>query len=635
MLKKNKKTKSKKNKKQKDNLTVVGTVGNRDLIYPDAFIEREDYMYLGFERYVRTMGITVISSTYVGMFDPVFKELGMFIDSTSYISRINNRDAINELMHEIGVVGSNERLAEKRGTRDYAAMKMRESLEEMQMLIQTDQERLFYVRKYFKIWGRSKEDLDYNTNVFLTKIEGMSIDARPFVLNQAVSFLSTLPSSYIMKTDKQFKRNFTTAGIAGMLPTGYNGVNHPDGIYLGNTLDTGDYIKYNFFYGKDGITNPMSIIFGKKGSGKSVLEQLIGLRSAANNEWVYYFDIEGEYEESVDKQGGDIVRVRPGEKTGINPMDLNETFDENTGERYVDIHEKVSDIRSNLNVFVSKYRLSKPYLDGKEITILEEVCRHLYTSRDITSDPDSLYEEKPDEKIDDDTYVLSKVKKKMPIFSDLRDELYKHDATNELADLMKIITGDGSLSIFDCHTTIDLKDGRPTCFSFKGLKDDFAKLYSILSIMDFLWSVLGKWEYADIKKKILMDEVWFFLIMVAVITKMENFIRRGRKYLISLIMATHLIYDFIKSISKSASNGESSAKSLLDLCETKFILGNTPEVVSEIVDYFKLPPGLKGEISSFKEGQCILLNSQMRTAMKVKLFDFEKDYMKSKSKKAV
>lgn len=626
--KKKEKIKKKKQGKLDDNLTVVGTVGNRDLIYPDAFIEREDYLYLGFQRYVRVFGMTVIASTHVGMFDPVFKKFGEFVDSTSYISRIGNREAIAQLRDQIAVVGSNERLAKKRGTVDYGAEKMRASLEEMQMLVQTDKERLFYVRKFFKIWGRTKEELDYNSNTFLTELEGMSMDARVFILNQTEAFLSTLPSSYLMPTKNQFKRNFTTAGIAGILPTGYNGVNHPGGIYLGHTLDTGDYVKYNFFHGKDGLTNPMAIILGKKGSGKSVLEQLLGLRSAAKKDWVFYFDIEGEYEESVRKMDGKIVRFRPGQKTGINPLDLNETFDEDTGERYVDIHEKITDVRENLNVFVSKYRPSLPYLDGKEITVLEEVIRECYEIRKITSDPDSLYEESDAYIESEDGYIISRVKKRMPIYSELREKLTKYEATRDLAELMKIITGNGSLSIFDCESTVDFKKGEPICFSFKGLNDTFSKLYAILSLMDFLWSVLGKWEYADVEKVILKDEVWFFVRMAAVVGKMENFIRRGRKYKIAIIMATHLISDFL-------GRGENNAaKALLDLCETKFILGNAPEVVSEIVDYLKLPAGLKTEISRYTEGQCILMNSQMRASMQVKLFDFEKKYMKSKKKDA-
>lgn len=608
--------KRKKAKVTEDNFMLVGTIGNRDLIQPDALIEKKDYLYLGWNRYVRTYGLLVIPLTYVGIFNTLYNTLGENIDSVSYVSKIKEREAIAYLGNEIAVVGANAKLARKRGTVDNAAEEMKASLEETQRLVQTGREKLFYVRKTFRIFGDTKEELDYNSKVFEDTIEGQSMQAKCFILNQAETFLSALPTSVAGLPDKEYKRNFTTEGLAGLFPTGFNGIYHKNGIFFGYTLSTQDIIQYDFFYGKDGLTNPMTIILGKKGSGKSVTEKLIISRGASNNAWVFVFDLEGESEKITRKLGGQVVTIKPGIKSGINPLELTETFDSEDGYSYVNILEKVTDTRENLNVFSIKFRGAP--LHASEITVLDEVIRELYEIRGITEDANSLYE--MDDIKGDDGYVLSRVKKRMPIYSELRENLLKYEATKNLAEAMKIITGNGSLSLFDCESTVDLRKGGVVCFSLKGVNDTFSKLYSIISLFDFLWSILGSWEFADIEKLFLLDELWFFAAIEEAFAKIENFERRGRKFKVSLIMATHFITELIAT---------DTGKAILNLCETKILMGNSPESSAEIADYFKLPKGSAEKIQTFKEGECMLVNSQERTSMKFKLFDFEKEYMET------
>jgi len=613
------KIKSKKKQVQhEDNFLLEGTVGNMDLISPDGVLEYDDYIKLSYDKFVRIFSVLEFShEDYVGYFDYIYSELGEDIDSVDIIEPVtNNSRAIDVLTKEISIVKSNEiRKGNSGADFDQGALQVIEDLDILRKRIQLGKEKLFYVRKIFRIWGRTKEELDTNSRKFKEKCDERSIIVKILLMNQSEGYKSTMLTPYIGSIPNKFKKNFSAMSLAGLLPDGLTDFNHPNGIPLGNILNTNAPFKYDSFIGSPALPNPMMLILGNSGAGKSVLMKLIMSRGSAMGEWSIGFDLEGELEKMVGRIGADYIDIRAGEKTGINPLDIE--IEEYQGRKFIDIAGKVTEIRELLNMFSEKF--NNQSLTGKEITRIEEVVRELYSSRGIkTNDPDSIYLDSGAET--EQGYMLTKAKKKMPILSDVKNELEKYDETKDLALIMKMITGEGSLAIFDCETKIELKAGRNIIFGLRNITDNFTKFFSLMNVMTFLWAKLSRDEFKDLEKRVPIDEGWYFTQYEHISSMLESLDRRGRKYKISLVIGSQLIEEFVSS---------KSGKVILSIAETKFILRQSEVSAKELIKELGLPQSYATYLQSFDPGQAIVMSGNKKVSVQIKYYEFEREFVET------
>src|SRR5690606_20318136 len=106
-----------------------------------------------------------------------------------------------------------------------------------------------------------------------------------------------------------------------------------------------------------------------------------------------FIDPDGEYRALTEKLGGVVVDFRPDQEALINPFDLEEEEDDN-GQLRVNLHEKLQDVK---NLFNAMFMNNGGYTLGpEENALLDQCVMSLYSKRQITSDPNSLYE--PDDR---------------------------------------------------------------------------------------------------------------------------------------------------------------------------------------------------------------------------------------------
>lgn len=614
-MKKKTKLKSKDNN---DNFLQQGTIGNIDLILPDALLDYDDYIKLSSDKFVKVFAVLIHQhESYVGCYDFLFDELGQNIDCTDSITPISSGSAISLISNELRILKSSEGAKNSNNIdMDEGALQTIEDLDSLKKDIQLGTEKLFYVRKIFRIWGRNKKELQENTKIFKDKCEGRSLIVKELILNQADGFKTTLPIPYVGNISSKFKKNFSASSLIGLLPEGVTDFGHKEGIYMGNLVKKNSSFVYNFFEGPPTLPNPMGVIIGSSGAGKSTLMKLIRARSSLLGVWNVALDLEGEFEEITKITGGTYINIRAGEKTGINPLEL-EVEEDNKGNRFIDIQGKVAEIRELINIFCVKFN-SKP-LNGKEIARLEEILRELYYQRGIkASDANSLYIN--DSTLTNQGYMLKGAKKRMPILSDVKIELEKYEETNDLSILMKMITGEGSLSIFDCETSIDINPQKGITFGLKNINDNFTKFFALINIMTFLWATLSKSEYKDIKKIVEIDEGWFFTSYEEIGDILESFDRRGRKYKICMLIGSQLAEEFISS---------KVGKIIISIAETRILLRQTETSAKGIVNQLNLPESYAMHLQNFDPGQAIFISGGKKVLAKIKYYDFEKEYVET------
>lgn len=578
-------------------------------IIPDVLDIQKDYIYLGPKKHVRCYVISVFPNHMnIGYLNELFEIDD--INISTYIENVPDSDVIRRITGKLTVYQSNMILKQKRGeVIDYAMRQAVDDLDSLREDVQTNKDRMSYVQVMVSIYARTVEELDNKTDIFNDICARKGMKPRILVYDQLKSFINTLPYNNVKITENM--RNMTTGGLACLIPTGNTELSHKNGIFLGENVLTSSPIFYDNFIGPPALTNPHMAVFGMAGAGKSVTLKVIAARGVASGEWVIVLDPEAEYQNLIKHLGGQYIEIKSGENSGINPFEIDVEDDGTT--KTVNIYGKVSEIREMLSMFCEKFR-GRP-LHGQEITAVEEVVKELYAKRGITKSVDSLFTEVRNQV--DGKFFTGKVKKDMPTLSELREELGKIPYTQELADLMKIITAGGSLALFDGPTKIDFEK-KIIGINLKYLTDDFMKFFATVNILSWVWSKFSNWKYKQFKKRVIVDEGWLFAKYERAANFLEEIARRGRKYKICLVIASQMINEFLAT---------DSGKAVIHQCATKLIMKQDPSVAREVTDFFVLSSRCAELVSMFSQGQGLLLTETDLVVMKVITFDFEKQYV--------
>ncbi len=580
-----------------------------DLFLPDVIQEDKDAIYCGPGKYARVFVIDKYPrKMHVGMLNDLFEIDNISI--STYVENIPDAQVVKKLTAKLVSYQSNMIMQQKRGRMiDYGTQQAVSDLDAMREAVQTNRDRLSYVQILVTVWGKSMDELDQKGEWLDDICARKGMRPRVCVYEQARAYITGLPYKNIKYMGNM--RNAVTGVVASLVPIGNTEMSHPGGIYLGNNLYTNSPVFFDNFIGPPVLTNPMMAIFGMAGAGKSVTMKTIASRAVASGEWIIILDPENEYERLVKFLGGQYFDIKSGEFSGINPFELDIEADEKGNT--VNIYGKLSEIREMISMFCEKFR-EEP-LRGQEITTVEEVIKELYSSRDITKDPDSLYREVTEEV--NGRFFTGKIKKDMPTLSDLRNELEKYDATKDLAAIMKILVDGRSLSMFDGQTQIDLRK-RIIGINLKHLTDEFMKFFAIVNVLSWIWGKFSNYKLKGIHKRVIVDEGWLFAKYPHAATFLEEIARRGRKYRISLLIASQQMNEFLQT---------ESGKAIINQCATKFIMKQDANVAREVARYFTLSEACKDMISSFSQGEGLLMTDTDLVVMRMMPFDFEWEYV--------
>lgn len=599
-----------------DDIGYTGALGNLDIILPEAFIPYEDHVYLGRGKYASMYGVLSYPGyAYVGFFDEIIQDMRDKVQVMTHFSKIKSSKAIEALSDQIRVMGSNMRL---HTSDDDAAMKQKiYDYQEIRERIQLNQEVLMQSVRIYKVLGNSKEELDENCEKFENICDNMQIIKKCLILDQEEAFKSTLPTMYMGFNESKFKKNIDTGGFVSLFAKGKSSLTHKNGTYLGKIADTGAPIVFDNFVGPPYLSNPMMLIFGIPGAGKSVAMKIIGKRAnATTGDEIIYFDVEKESRTMIDDSGGVYINLDPGKKSGINPLDL--VVSEEDGDRFVDVAGKIASIKSLLNVVVTLFRGSN--LKGTEITALEFTLRRMYSEIGVNDSPESLYEQRDsDQKGDEKVFNVRSVKKKIFRLRELKSELKKNEATAELAEIMEVITGEGSMSMFDCYADTDIKmNHNMVGIGYKKIRDKKAKVFALITMIDWVWNKFSDYQYKDIRKRLLIDEGWDLIKHPEILEYLEEIDRKGRKYWAQLIITTHFVDDLLST---------KEGKAILKLSATKVIMQQNIDSVDDISGYFSLPEDLRTELPMFEPGDAILIAGNEKVRMNFEVFEYEKRYV--------
>lgn len=536
-----------------------------NIYLPSGIGSEYDYLRLGSD-FVRFYTFDVYPrQIHAGWLDDI-TNLGNVVIS-SHIEPVANEEVAN-------MIYSQEVKAESQLTLDYQkGVTNRLAILEQQVadykalreLVQLGQDRIYYCTIHVAVYATTYEELLEKCEQLSSVLAVRGIKARIAFMQQDKALKSTLPFNHNQIND--YTRNLTSGAAACLMPLTVSATGHSTGIPIGRNIFSGSLTFFDRFAGEAIIPNQHLFIFGTSGSGKSTTLRTITLLESYKGIKALFIDPEGENVRLTLKVGGQIITIRPGLFSGINPFDVEPEFTE-SGERMVNIYDKIEDIQSLIASVYFYY--NNENIDVHNATILEEAIFELYAERGINEDPNSLYD--------------GNIKKLLPTITDLYNKLLTKPKGESIAQVVKILTSEGSVGMFDGQSTIRIDDSPMICFNLRYLANEFHKFVGIQAILAWAWQKFAQRGGKEVPKSIAIDEAWMFLKYPAATAYIEVLARRGRKHGCGLILATQEYDDFAKT---------PEGEAILKQCASQFIMRQSPRAADVVIENLGLSEGTR------------------------------------------
>ena len=182
------------NKKQKEIDIFKNIPNSMDLLVPDTLQEKKDYLCLGYNKFSRTFVMTIYpEQTWVG-----------WLDDLSYIGNVNisvkiepsnNSSVINQLTRKLVQAQSEYSTYSKQGNILHLPTLEKQicDLEDLRMLIQTNQDKLFYATIFITLNAESLEELNEKTRILESELNKKTAMIRTLIFRQLEGFKTILP----------------------------------------------------------------------------------------------------------------------------------------------------------------------------------------------------------------------------------------------------------------------------------------------------------------------------------------------------------------------------------------------------------------------------------------------------------
>ena len=127
-------------------------------------------------------------------------------------------------------------------------------LEGLRTLIQTNQDKLFFVTVFISLTCESLEKLNEKSKILEAEMNKKTAMVRTLIFKQIDGLKQMLPTGEIALAG--FERNMVSGGVATLIPVTNPNVSHSKGTVLGRNYYTNAPIYLNTFIGPPALPNP-------------------------------------------------------------------------------------------------------------------------------------------------------------------------------------------------------------------------------------------------------------------------------------------------------------------------------------------------------------------------------------------
>ena len=185
-----------KNKKQEEINIFENVPKISDLLIPDELQEKVDYLKLGYNKFTRIFVMTIYpEQTWVSWLDDLFS-IGNINISVKIEPSING-NVINQLTKKLVQAQSEYATYSRQGNILHLPELEKQigDLEDLRMLIQTNQDKLFYATIFISLNAESLKELNEKTKILESELNKKTAMIRTLTFRQLEGYKTILPTN--------------------------------------------------------------------------------------------------------------------------------------------------------------------------------------------------------------------------------------------------------------------------------------------------------------------------------------------------------------------------------------------------------------------------------------------------------
>lgn len=299
-------------------------ISTKDVIAPSDIVFNGDYFTLD-DQYGQTLYLHNLPSYLSTDFIGELNDVACNMLTSVHFESMRQDKAMKLIRNQITNINSDVINAQKRAARsgvvspDLISPSLMEAKTEADKLLgdmTSRNQKLFYVTLVVTHFASDKEQLDKQSEQIITIAQKYLVTLKKLTTQQELGFDTSLP---LCNNRVYIKRLLTTESASLFIPYSAQELNQHGGFYYGVNAVSHNLLLFDRTKSK----NANGFILGTPGSGKSFSAKREILSALLNtNADVYVIDPEGEYTPLAVMLGGEVVKIAPGTKVFINPLDM-------------------------------------------------------------------------------------------------------------------------------------------------------------------------------------------------------------------------------------------------------------------------------------------------------------------------
>lgn len=386
------------------------------------------------------------------------------------------------------------------------------------------------------------------------------IAALVVMLVASVAFVSIIIAVGMLSSSPAIPpHHSTTAHLQAMYPfqspAGLGG----RGCYIGQEVLGGSFCYDPWeLYRLNKVTNPNIVVAGQIGRGKSSLVKTYIWRQSAFGRRAVVIDPKGEFAPLAERMGGTVIRLEPGSRVRLNPLDRGPAGVILTDEEITRRQDQVL-----MSLAESALRRDLHPEERTAIGLARQEASKMFHEPTIGDVVDLLLDPSPE--------LAARVNT-----TPARLAERSRDAALELRRLCE-----GDLrGMFDGPTTVDVNwDGPIVVLDLSALGGSGDALGLVMACtMAWLHSAIARAD--GVQRILLLDEAWYLLSNLALARWLRSMFKLSRQYGLSNIIVVHRMSD-LEAAGGEGSEATRIAQGLLSDTETRVIYAQSEGEVAD------------------------------------------------------
>lgn len=476
-------------------------ITSKDLIAPAGFNFKRDWFMMG-DKYCRVLYLVDLPNSLSDKFLTELSSTNCNLVISINLETVRQDKAVKLVKHQMLTINTNMQQAQQTASKNGYSMELvphdlRQAQEEANELLRNltgRNQKMFMMTFTVLVFGNDEDELQSNTEILISTGRKYLCNLKKLNYQQEDGLNATLPYCF---NRLSVKRTLTTDSTIIFSPFDTQELLQPRGMYYGQNATSHNLIMFN----RNSSDNGNGWILGTPGSGKSFSAK----REMANvflntNDDILIIDPEREYSPLVKAFDGSIVRIAPGSKFHLNPLDMDKDYGDDD-----DPIVLKSDFMLSLceSVIGGRYGLTPT-----QIAIIDRVVGITYKDFVEKHNYDKNY---------------------TPTLLDFENNLERQPEreARELALAFEIYTK-GSLDVFAHQSNVDINN-RFVVYDIKDIGSNIRNM-AYLVVLDAIWNRVISNRRKGKRTWIYLDEIYILLDREESINYVRQIFSRGRKW---------------------------------------------------------------------------------------------------------